>query len=151
MTYDHSRHDDEGLQQLLRTREQEMERIALGRGGPLPDVFSSKVVGVSFVDGYPANLLELERLSLDARFLEGEPLTALIIRNPANAFDANACEVHVPALGDAAMIGHLPKAVAARFAPRLDAGEPWQAEVYTVRVNPDHLDRPGIDIRIWAV
>ena len=61
-----------------------------------------------------------------------------------------SASVHVPPQ-TSTIASHLPKAVAARFAPRLDAGEPWQAEVYTVRVNPDHLDRPGIDIRIWAV
>lgn len=142
--------DEEGRRErLLRTREQEMERVAFGRVGPLANTFSSKVVGVTFVDGYPDNLLELERLSLDSALLGDEPLVALIVRNPQNRFDANACEVHVPALGDDGMIGHLPRAVAARLAPQLDAGETWQAEVYVVRVDPNHLDKPGIDIRLW--
>lgn len=142
--------DEEGRRErLLRTREQEMVRVAFGRVGPLANTFSSKVVGVTFVAGYPDNLLELERLSLDSALLGDEPLAALIVRNPQNRFDGNACEVHVPALGDDGMIGHLPRAVAARLAPQIDAGETWQAEVYVVRVDPNHLDKPGIDIRLW--
>lgn len=112
--------------------------------------FHSKVVGVSFVDAYPDNLHELDSLA-GRHFIEGndEPIPAVLIRNPENPHDGNAIEVHVPALGDGAMIGHLPRDLAARLAPWMDRGEEWQAGVSKVFINPDHPDRPGIDIAVW--
>lgn len=134
---------DDGGERVRATREREMSRTSAGR---LSDVFELTVVGVSFVAAYPGNLFELERLNFDAE-ARGEPLTALFVRNPANPFDANAVEIHVPALGDMAMIGHVPAPLAKRLAPELDADIRWQAEVSWIRLNHEHLDRPGISIR----
>ena len=122
---------------------------------PLVSPFSAKVVGVTFTSGYPENL---QALDVMLRSVErhpsslGEGAPAIIVRNPDNTFDANACEVHIPALGSEwAMIGHLPAPVAARLAPELDDGGRWQGHVVEVLIHPDHDDRPGIAIKLHRV
>lgn len=106
------------------------------------------VVGVSFTAGYPGNL---HALASHWELANREPIPVVLIRNPANPHDSNAIEVHVPALGDLGMIGHLRRDLAAHLAPLLDAGELWQAWIYQLRINPHHPDRPGIDIGIRPV
>ena len=110
------------------------------------------VVGVTFAPGYPNNLLLLAKIDAEARRVDApEWLTVILRRNPANPHDANAVEVHVPALGEMAMIGPLARDVAARIAPLIDDGVRFHAEIHGTRINPDHLDRPGIDIAITRV
>jgi hypothetical protein len=109
-----------------------------------------KVVGVTFVSGYPNNLLLLRDLAEQAE-ATGERLSVVLIRNPQNPYDANAVEVHVPALGDMAMIGHVPRDQAAALAPRMDDGGRFLAEVSWCRIDPEHTDRPGIDITVRRV
>jgi HIRAN domain len=117
----------------------------------LPSPFTAKVVGVSFTAHYPENLHRLGRL-LEVSESQGvEGVTAVIVRNPDNEHDYNACEVHVPALGEWAMIGHLPALMAARLAPELDDGGTWQGQVVEVLVHPDHDDRPGITIHLQRI
>jgi hypothetical protein len=112
----------------------------------LADHFSSAVVGVTFVDTYPANLLDLHAVLLDRIGDFGdEPLPVILVRNPDNEHDPNAIEVHVPAVG---MVGHLPAPLAAWFAPALDAGERWAASVEAINVHPSHPDRPGLTIEV---
>ncbi len=103
-----------------------------------------KVVGVSFVDGYPGNLLRLRDIAGQAD-AAGESLPVVLRRNPANPYDANAIEVHVPAVG---MVGHVDKAKAAILAPLLDQGVRFATDVFMVAVDPHHPDRPGLDIRV---
>lgn len=129
-------------EQNAERRDREVER---SKGRKMVRQFSAKVVGVSFVPGYPDNLLDLELADSKAQ-LNGEPLTVVLIRNPDNEYDANAIEVHVPSIGDDGMIGHLTRPIAARMAPEMDKGIIWSAEVESVLINPDHLDRPGISI-----
>jgi hypothetical protein len=105
-------------------------------------------VGVSFTSGYPDNLHALA-MSQTMAEEHGEPLVVVLKRNPDNAFDSNAVEVHVPSLGEYGMIGHLNRHVAARFAPLMDAGTRFAASVEWVRIHPDHPDRPGISISVW--
>lgn len=121
----------------------------------MPDAIMSRakvvaVVGVSFVPGYPDNLYALvdHDRAVQSR---GERLAAILVRRPDNPYDANAVEVHIPALGRMAMIGHVDRDNAARLAPHLDAGVRFHAELVGLRVHPDHLDRPGIDIAISRV
>jgi hypothetical protein len=123
-------------------RDREVARTA---GRKMVSPFGAKVVGVSFVPGYPDNLHRLSAASDEARRL-GEPLTALLKRNPDNPYDANAIEVHVPSLGEGGFIGHLTRPIVARMAPEMDAGDVWLAEVGDVLIDPDHMDRPGISI-----
>lgn len=120
-----------------------------------------RVVGMSFRPGYPETVLRIadsiESTRVDSvrsagswddldTLPEGPPV--LLVRNPANEFDANAIEVHVPLLGRRQFIGHIPKELAARWAPRLDAGWTASASVVAVPVNPDHIDRPGLEIAV---
>lgn len=105
------------------------------------------VVGVTFVAAYPYNLLALRDVSIDAE-QRGERLTVVLVRNPANPHDANAVEVHVPALGEMAMIGHISRDNAARLAPLMDSGVRFAAEIAGTRIHPNHIDRPGIDVAI---
>lgn len=110
------------------------------------------VVGVTFVPSYPNNLLMLRQIEADAvTDGHGEWLNVVLVRNPANPHDANAIEVHVPVLGDMAMIGHVPRDIAARLAPLLDQGIKFHSQLSGVRINPDHIDRPGIDVAIARV
>lgn len=105
-----------------------------------------RVVGVSFAPGYPQNLHQVAPLAIDAS-ARGEALAVALRRNPDNPYDANAIEVHVPAID--AMVGHLPAGVAARLAPLMDQGARIGADVFTVAIDPTHPDRPGIEVRVW--
>ena len=111
--------------------------------------FSTRVVGVIFVPGYPTNLDSLKVSQEEAEEC-GEPLAAVLVRNPDNEYDTNAIEVHVPSLGEqAGFIGHLTSPLARRLAPQLDSGEHWGASVEAVLIHPDFPDRPGISIRCF--
>jgi hypothetical protein len=127
--------------------EQREKELARSHNARMPSPFSTKVVGVTFTDGYPDNLRALREV------MEGdEPLVAILIRNPDNAHDKNAIQVHVPALGDEnGMIGHLTGPIAARMAPEMDDGERWAGEIESVLISPGHEDRPGISIRCARV
>lgn len=111
-----------------------------------------KVVGMTFVSGYPSNLHALDGLLTERESSVGwdglgsrTGLPVALIRNPDNEFDANAVEVHVPALGRRrGMVGHVPADLAAKLSPSLDRGDVWEAWLERVLVNPEHPDRPGI-------
>lgn len=139
--------DEHGQAQHPTQIQQRRDReVARSSGRKLVSPFTCKVVGVSFTSHYPGNLHTLDQVAAEAQ-VKGEPLTVVLERNPANQFDANAIEVHVPALGDAGMIGHLERPIAARMAPEMDNGVLWLAELGDVLIKPDHLDRPGISIK----
>lgn len=151
--------------------------VARSAGRKLPSPFTAKVVGVSFVPGYPGNLHRLNELTnrpphpgpfpsglrgdmaimeadnawfaADEAWQEGrarELPSVVLKRNPDNQYDSNAVEVHVPALGEHGMIGHMERPLAARLAPDMDSGGRWVAGIEAVLVDPDHEDRPGISI-----
>lgn len=118
-----------------------------------PSRFTVKVVGLTFVDGYPDNLTALERAWYDRSITapagqDPEPLPAVLRPNPENGHDPNAVEVHVPSVG---MLGHVPARLAERLSPCLLDGEDWQASVEEVLVHPDNPDRPGISVLIQHV
>lgn len=131
-----------------RMRVQRDAAIERDHGKPLGvDAFSTKVVGVSFTPHYPDNLHDLAA-SQERAERNGEPLAVVLVRNPANNYDSNAIEVHVPALGqEMGFIGHLTRPIAARMAPEIDGGTPWAATIESVLIDPDHMDRPGIAIK----
>lgn len=133
-------HDDGGAS-VRATREKELARLDKTTG-VLAGEFELRVVGVTFVPGYPGNLHSLEMLNIEAE-ARGERLTALLMHNPDNAYDTNAIEVHVPSVG---MVGHAPAPLAKRLAPLLDAGEVWQGEVVAVLISEENINRPGITI-----
>lgn len=133
-----------------RHRAKELDRIARLGATPLPSPFTARVVGVSFTPTYPRNLQTLESVAEIAQE-RGEGIPAIIVRQPDNEADPNACAVHVPALNTLAMVGHLASPIAARLAPELDAEGTWQAEVTEVLIDPYHPDRPGINVRLWRI
>lgn len=114
---------------------------------PLPPEFVFPVVGVSFCDGYPDNLLALGELwEQEGHHEEGLPV--VLIRNPLNIHDSNAIEVHMPAMDRIGKIGHVPREMAARLAPELDAGTHWIAAITEVKIHADHMDRPGLRVKM---
>lgn len=105
-------------------------------------VESFRVVGVTFTPNYPGNILALDNLMRD---LDTIPLK--LVRNPYNKFDSNAVEVRYTH----EMLGHLSKEVAAKVAPKLDAGNSYTARVDRVLINPEKPELPGLDIIVeWA-
>lgn len=97
-----------------------------------------KVVGMTFVPGYPENLLGLARIEAENPSAT-EGFAAVAIRNPKNPYDANAIELHVTSVG---MIGHVPRQIAAEIAPTMDAGQNYHVRVWS-SIDPAHLDKPG--------
>lgn len=125
---------------------------------PVPNDFTFKVVGLTFVEGYPQNLYALQAAmqTLLPRSVDGvspifagfrendaEPLPVVLKRRPENPHDTNAIEVHAPQIG---MIGHVPRDVAARWAPDLDTGDKFRTGVAAILVAPGHEENPGISI-----
>lgn len=115
----------------------------------LPKVaFTVKVVGLTFVAGYPDNLL---RLADRCKVLDtdGEEGPAVVLRRaPDNVHDANAIEVHVPALGDEGMVGHIPATIAEWLAPALDDGAHVGCHVVSVLIAPGREENPGLSIEV---
>jgi hypothetical protein len=138
-----------------RQRAKELDRISRLGPASLVSPGTHRVVGVTFAPTYPENLHRLEALLASVErhpaSEEGEGAPAIIVRSPDNPADTNACEVHVPSLGELAMIGWLTAPVAARLAPELDAGVVWQGQVVDVLVHPDHSDHPGITIKLERI
>lgn len=99
----------------------------------MPATFTAKLVGSTFTERYPHNILELADKP-DA------PLA--LVHNPDNEYDSNAVEVRY--LGE--LLGHLPRAAAARVAEQIDTGV-WEAHIVEVLIHPEHPDNPGLTIR----
>lgn len=123
---------------------------------PTPQVQAIEIkgVGMTFVKPdewpqqrlhWPANVHALADACQQAAQSAGnEGLQGVMIRNPANPYDANAIQVHWPPVG---MLCHIPRDTAAWLAPMLDAGAKYHVEVWA-RVDPEHPDNPGVSIRI---
>lgn len=107
-----------------------------------------RVAGVSFLPNYPDCLHRL-RHHVDDAVTAGEPLPIMLIREPNNEHDSNAIAVHLPMAGHS--LGHIPRAIAKRLAVRMDSGETYAGELIDVPIDPQHPDRPGLEIAIWAV
>lgn len=102
----------------------------------------TKLVGVSFCDRYPDNLLALHKLrSTDAT------VAVQLLREPDNPHDSNAIAVVCDSAGG--FIGHVPAQACVQLAAQMDAGECWLGVVEGVSINPEHPDRPGVAIRCW--
>jgi hypothetical protein len=119
------------------------------------DIKVVKIVGLTFHDDYPANLLRLADsmgLDVDGESERGdrdewrESHTVVLMREPDNRYDPNAIAVHIPALDQ--QVGHIPRKTAEILAPMMDDDVPLVAWVTWVRIDPDHTDRPGLDIAI---
>lgn len=133
------------------TRAKTLEKQRNSKLAPqMPQQFEFPVVGVSFTPHYPENLLSLEEALMMAE-LKGERLACIIVRNPDNPHDSNACEVHVPALGVRGFVGYVTAPLAARLAPTIDAGVEWSGHVSQLRLDHEHLERPGMQIALEQV
>ena len=119
------------------------------------DAVEFKAVGLTFVDDYPANVDRVAEMVDAAKVAtlgwssaaDASGVEVVLIRDLDNEYDPNAIEVHVPALGrHRSRIGHVPRELAERIAPSLDRGDEWDARVASVLVQPEHPDRPGVEI-----
>lgn len=99
-----------------------------------PTIIRGKVVGVSFIKGYPENLHRLLKELNEAGVLD-----AYIKRNPTNKYDANACEVWV---GEE-MIGHLARDLAAMVAPLIDEGSVTSLTITSIGFAKGDETKPG--------
>lgn len=107
-----------------------------------------RVAGVTFAPNYPESF-HLLRIAMIEAAADAEGLAVVLKREPSNPHDINAIEVHVPALGH--RVGHIPRHIALKWAPRLDARETPRAWVSWVPVDPGNEHRPGIDIVVdWG-
>jgi hypothetical protein len=104
----------------------------------LPGHLSTKVVGVSSAEGYPAQLHRLADLVARGRAPE-----LVLVHDADNPHDASAVAVRSAATGR--HLGHLPAALAARVAP--DAGA-WSIEAYEVLVMPGSEAQPGLSLHL---
>jgi len=107
----------------------------------IPATFDVKVVGLTFVARYPDNVYELERQATDGAKFDLE-----LVREPSNPHDPNAIVVQVYA--DMERLGHLPRDVAARIAPEMDAGVPWRVGDWQVLVAFGHEGNPGLTLTL---
>jgi hypothetical protein len=99
----------------------------------------ARLTGVSFVAGYPRNLLDLvERIGHDGALL------ADVVRDLDNPEDLNATGVEL----EGRRLGWLPRPIAADVAPRIDAGAKMHAVVWRIAVDLDHRDKPGVDVML---
>lgn len=109
-----------------------------------------KAVGVSFCPGYPGTLHRLhELLEYQDTELSDEGPTIILRRVPDNPHDTNCIELHCPAVDRD--LGRLPREIAALVAEELDSGGRWLASVAAIRINSDHPDRPGLDVRLERI
>lgn len=98
--------------------------------------FKVHVVGVSFIDGYPHNLFELQKRSQDG------PVKLRLEPEPSNPFDGNAvlvCCEEMP-------IGHVPAGLASRLSPMLADGTEFSCVLDEVLVSSEAPERPGVVI-----
>ena len=128
----------------------------------MPRTAQIRVVGMTFHSAYPESMHRLSEIiqgSMAASIREAgdwsvlnehgfEGPVAILKRNPLNEYDVNAIEVHVPALGAAGFVGHIPGPLAARWAPRLDRGETSVACVSAVPIDPRHPEKPGLQLDV---
>ncbi len=102
-----------------------------------------KVVGLTFIPGYPENLLNLAMRGP----VNSDNISVFLKRNPVNQYDSNAIEVHV----DGNMVGHIPKDIAARIAPIMDTGVEYKSTLYQIRISYENHSNPGLDILVGEV
>jgi hypothetical protein len=105
----------------------------------MPEQFVTKVVGVSFSKDYPENIYALAK---DTAVMNAP---CSLVREPDNEHDENSIRVDT-ANGT---IGHLPRLIALIMAPKLDAGEKWNASVHSIVVSSTNVNQPGLKINVW--
>lgn len=108
-----------------------------------PNTVIGSVTGVSFVLGYPENLLDLAEVIRD----HPEGLRASLERDPMNEHDYNAVKILV----NGSMIGHLPRGLAATVSPLIRDGLDYDVTITGIRVSDAAPRNPGADFRLdWV-
>jgi len=111
----------------------------LARDAPELAAAGLRVAGVAGAARHHA-----EALAADA----AAPGQALVLRRDAgNVHDANAIAV---ATADGALLGFVPRELAAELAPELDAGRPWSAVVLREQRSSPRDPRTGVTMLIAA-
>lgn len=116
---------------------------------PMPSCWTVKVVGMSFVDSYPGNVRSLDR-RIRAVGSIFQPRVE-IQHDPDNEHDPNAIEVWIALHDVAEFYGHLPRDVAARLAPELDAGGRWEVSIDKVLISDENPLHPGLSLKFKRV
>jgi hypothetical protein len=104
-----------------------------------PNIFTTKVVGVSFCKNYPQSIF-----SISASVATGK-VNLELERDVNNPHDSNAIMVKSQQM----FIGWLPKVIAAVLAKEIDSGITWSAEVDSILVSTENVDQPGLKITVW--
>lgn len=107
--------------------------------GMMPDQFVTKIVGISFTPNYPTNVYLL------AQDLALGNVLCNLIREPENQHDANSIRVDI----DGATLGHIPRLISLILAPKIDAGERWNASLHSIVVSSQNVNQPGLKINVW--
>jgi hypothetical protein len=107
--------------------------------GKMPNQFITKVVGVSFVESYPENIYSLAK---DTAVMNA-PCT--LVREPDNEFDSNSIRVE----SHSGLLGRLPRLISLILAPKIDAGEKWNASVHSIVVSSQNMNQPGLKLHVW--
>jgi hypothetical protein len=111
----------------------------LARDAPELAAAGLRVAGVAGAARHHA-----EALAADA----AAPGQALVLRRDAgNVHDANAIAV---ATADGALLGFVPRELAAELAPELDAGRPWSAVVLREQRSSPRDPRTGVTMLLAA-
>lgn len=113
----------------------------------LRDRLDFDVAGESFRPGYPDTLLRCAEVLRAMR--QGERLPVVLRRDPANEYDQNAIEIHIP--GEAGHVGFVPAELARLLAPLLDSGERLHSSAVEVRIRDTAPDRPGLTVSLRRV
>lgn len=110
-----------------------------------PGRFTCRMTGMTFTDGYPANLAWLfESLGLTLDKVDWhDTIPVELVRDELNAHDPNAIAVVSPSFGG--RVGWVPANQARHIAPHLDAGVEYLAHL-TLAIHPAHPDNPGFDL-----
>jgi hypothetical protein len=111
----------------------------LARDAPELAAAGLRVAGVAGAARHHA-----EALAADAA-APGQPL--VLRRDAGNVHDANAIAV---ATADGALLGFVPRELAAELAPELDAGRPWSAVVLREQRSSPRDPRTGVTMLIAA-
>lgn len=145
----------------------------------LPRRFTVPVAGCSFRPLYPDNVKFLGELVADLERVRRDPgarshfrrgyvdrieqaliegaVPVELRREPDNPADPLAVAIWMPLVPEVGSIGFIPATTSGCLAPLLavamDDGEHWEGCIPLdgVRIHPDHLDHPGIQVTVWRV
>ena len=113
----------------------------------MADVYDINVAGVTF-DGRQEVLAELYEIQEAQKAGTTTPSIAIIpidlVREPDNKYDANAIQVLAEGNDGPKHVGYVPRHLAAKLAPLLDAGA-------TVTTDPARIICGGLDSTVFGV